>query len=508
MIAIPLSMWEVFGHARSIMAPRRAGPEGPARRGARTKSIAEDVVLEHLTGDEGEAAVAITPVRRDRFKEWLAGQNPVQKSWVEMNGFAAEAGSICVLPNAKGRPDRILFGMDDADPWCWAQLPAKLTKGFYRIDTELDSRTADWAAMGWELGCYQFTRYRGRNGRDWPVLSWPADADRPQVARTVDAIVLVRDLINTPAADLGPEELAAAAAGIAERKGGRLRTIVGEALLQENYPTIHAVGRASTRPPRLIDLRWGDETAPRVTLVGKGVCFDSGGLDLKSSANMKLMKKDMGGAAMVLGLAWMIMDAGLPVRLRVLIPAVDNAVAGNAFRPLDVLRTRKGLSVEVGNTDAEGRLVLADALAEADREKPALLLDLATLTGAARTALGPDLPALFTPDDGLAAEIAAAAAAESDPVWRLPLWKPYRRMLDSKVADLTNASDSPHAGAILAALFLQEFVSPSTCWAHLDVFGWSPASRPGRPEGGEAMALRALYRVIAERWARPQGHQA
>ena len=463
-------------------------------------------MLEHLTGQDDEASVAITPLRRDRFKEWLAGQSQAQRNWIETNGFTAEPGSVCLLPTAKGKPERILFGLDDSDPWCWAQLPAKLAKGFYRIDGDLDGRTAGWAAMGWELGCYQFTRYRGRNGRDWPVLSWPVAADRPQVVRTVDAITLVRDLINTPAADLGPEELTAAAAGIAERKGGRIRTIVGEALLQENYPAIHAVGRASTRPPRLIDLRWGDEAAPKLTLVGKGVCFDSGGLDLKSSSNMKLMKKDMGGAAMALGLAWMIMDAGLPLRLRVLIPAVDNAVAGNAVRPLDVLRTRKGLSVEVGNTDAEGRLVLADALAEADHEKPALLLDLATLTGAARTALGPDLPALFTADEALAAEISAAAAAESDPVWRLPLWKPYRRLLDSKVADLTNDSDSPHAGAIVAALFLQEFVSPATRWAHFDVFGWNPTPRPGRPEGGEATALRALYQVIAQRFGAAEGN--
>lgn len=456
-------------------------------------------MLEHLTEDKNETAVAITPVARHRFKEWLAGQSAAHRGWIEDSGFAADVGSICLLPGAKGRIERVVFAVDEADPWCWAHLPGKLPKGFYFIDGQLDADSADWAAMAWELACYQFTRYRGRNGRAFPVLVWPDAADRPQVKRTVKAATLVRDLVNTPAADMGPEELAGAASALAERHGARMHIIVGEALLQENYPMIHSVGRASTRPPRLIDLRWGDEQAPKVTLVGKGVCFDSGGLDLKTSANMKLMKKDMGGAATVLGLASMIMDARLPVRLRVLIPAVDNAVAGNAFRPLDVLRSRKGLTVEVGNTDAEGRLVLADALAEADREKPSLLLDLATLTGAARTALGPDLPAVFTADDSLAADLLAAAEAEHDPMWRLPLWTPYRRLLDSKVADINNASDSPYAGAITAALFLQEFVSPATPWAHLDVFAWNPSPRPGRPEGGEAMAMRAIYRAIAKK---------
>lgn len=456
-------------------------------------------MLNHLTEDAG-TALTIVPVNRNRFKEWLGGQPPATRAWAEATGFTGEAGSICLMPSGSGGVERVLFGHDDSDPWCWAHLPAKLPKGFYRIDAPLPRPSADWAAMAWELACYQFTRYQGRNGREWPVLAWPEAADRNHVCQTVDAIKLVRDLVNTPAGDMGPEELALAAAGLAERKGARFRTIVGESLLQENFPAIHAVGRASTRAPRLIDLKWGDETAPKVTLVGKGVCFDTGGLDLKTSATMKLMKKDMGGAAHVLGLASMIMEGNLPVRLRVLIPAVENAVSGNAYRPLDVLRTRKGLSVEIGNTDAEGRLVLADALAEADREKPSLLIDMATLTGAARTALGPELPAMFTPDEDLAALLLAAAEAEVDPMWRLPLWKPYRRLLDSKVADIANASDSSFAGAITAALFLQEFVSATTPWAHFDIFAWNPSSRPGRPEGGEAMVLRALYHAIAQRY--------
>ncbi|HIJ62498.1 MAG TPA: leucyl aminopeptidase family protein [Rhodospirillaceae bacterium] len=458
-------------------------------------------MVKYLTEAVDADAVAILPLSREQFAEWLPLQATAAKAWIEAQNFTAEPGSLCLLGNAKGRPERVLFGHDDTDPWSWAHLPGKLGKGFYRLDATLAPDAADRAAMAWELACYQFTRYLGRNGRDWPLLAWPANANRGHVARSVAATVLVRDLINTPASDMGPEELAATAMAMAERAGGRCRAIVGDSLLQENYPAIHAVGRASPRLPRLIDLRWGPDKAPKVTLVGKGVCFDSGGLDLKSSANMKLMKKDMGGAAITLGLAQMIMDAGLPVCLRLLIPAVENAVSGNAYRPLDVIRTRKGLSVEIGNTDAEGRLLLADALCEADREKPALLLDLATLTGAARTALGPDLPALFSPDDILAGDLLAAGEVEGDRLWRLPLWAPYRRLLDSKIADLTNASDSPFAGAITAALFLQEFVSPTTPWAHLDLFAWNPAPRHGRPEGGEATALRALYRFVHQRFA-------
>ena len=458
-------------------------------------------MLEHLTEAGGTDAIPILPLSGPQFRDWLARQTAPRKAWIEAQGFAAEPGSLCLLADAKGRPERVLFGHDGADVWSLAHLPGKLGKGFFRLEADLEADAADRAAIAWALAGYQFTRYRGRNGREWPVLTWPTRADRDNVARLVTATALVRDLVNTPASDMGPEELAATAAALAEREGGRMRAIVGETLSHENYPAIHAVGRASPRLPRLIDLRWGDDKAPKVTLVGKGVCFDSGGLDLKSSANMKLMKKDMGGAAIALGLAQMIMTARLPVCLRLLIPAVENVVSGNAYRPLDVIRTRKGLSVEIGNTDAEGRLLLADALAEADREKPALLLDFATLTGAARTALGPDLPALFTPDDGIARDLQAAGEAEGDQIWRLPLWAPYRRFLDSKVADLVNASDSPFAGAITAALFLREFVSPATPWAHLDLYAWNPSPRHGRPEGGEATGLRALYRFVSRRFA-------
>lgn len=454
--------------------------------------------MSHFLTEQTSEAISIVALRPDQWKDRRAS-DPVAAAWAEATGFAAEAGSICLVPGPSGRPDQVLFGWDEADPWCWAHLPAKLTKGTYRISTPLTPEQADWAAVAWSLACYQFTRYQSAKSRNWPLLTWPDEARRTEVEATVAAYGLIRDLVNTPASDMGPEDLAKAAEDLAQRTGGKIRTITGDDLLTEGFPAIHAVGRASTRAPRLIDLTWGDEAAPKVTLVGKGVCFDSGGLDLKGAANMKLMKKDMGGAAHVLGLASMIIAGALPVRLRVLIPAVENAVSGNAFRPMDVLATRKGLSVEVGNTDAEGRLILADALAEADRENPALLIDMATLTGAARTALGPELPAMFTAHDDLALDILAASRDAHDPVWRLPLWKNYRRLLDSKVADINNASDSPFAGAITAALFLQEFVAPTTPWVHFDIFAWNPTARHGRPEGGEAMVIRALYRMIERR---------
>jgi leucyl aminopeptidase len=331
------------------------------------------------------------------------------------------------------------------------------------------------------------------------------------VEQAVTAATLTRDLINTPAADMLPDGLEKAARDLASRHGAAVAVITGDALLAQNYPLIHAVGRASSVAPRLIDLTWsptsaGAVSAPKVTLVGKGVCFDSGGLDLKPASGMALMKKDMGGAATVLGLAHMIMAAKLPLRLRVLVPAVENAVAGNAFRPGDVLKTRKGISVEIGNTDAEGRLVLADALAEASAENPALLIDCATLTGACRTALGPDVPGLFVDDEALAADVLAAAKAAYDPLWRLPLYAPYRKMLDSKVADINNAGDSPFAGAITAGLFLKEFVGApggnSIPWLHIDTYGWNPSDRPGRPAGGEALGQRARFGLIRKRFGR------
>jgi leucyl aminopeptidase len=452
-----------------------------------------------LTGSAA-GAIPITALDADGLARWLRGQPAATRGWVETNGFKAEPGATCLLPDARGRATRVLFGLDRDDPWCWAQLAAKLPAGVYRIDGTLVRTQANWAALAWALAGYRFGRYKAADKKARARLVWPTGADRKQVEREAQAIAWVRDLVNTPAADMGPAELAEAATQLARKHKARLKVIVGGALLKANYPAVHAVGRASTRAPRLIDITWGNPRAPKVTLVGKGVCFDSGGLDLKTSAGMLNMKKDMGGAAHALGLASMIMDAGLKVRLRVLIPAVENAVSGNAMRPLDVLATRKGKTVEVGNTDAEGRLILCDGLAEADSEKPAMLFDFATLTGAARVALGPDLPALFANDDRLAAAIIDAGEEVADPVWRLPLWKPYRKWLDSKVADISSTGTAPFAGAVTAALFLADFVSPGTPWAHFDIFAWNASARPGRPEGGEAMAIRALFRLLEKRY--------
>ncbi|MEA4838807.1 MAG: leucyl aminopeptidase family protein [Rhodospirillaceae bacterium] len=453
----------------------------------------------HLIVEEESDARPLRVLSRDGYAAWRAEQPALIQSWLDGNGFEPALGRSCLLPGSDGAPGSAIFIPDPDDLWCWAALAERLPPGAYRLDGALEKEQAAWAVQSWALAGYRFDRYKSASGEecDRARLVWPGRIDRGAVGRSVRAITLVRDLINTPASDMGPEDLALAAEDLARSYGAKVRTIVGDALLRENYPLIHAVGRASSRVPRLIDLRWGDETKPRVTLVGKGVCFDSGGLDIKGAANMKAMKKDMGGAAHVLGLAMMIMDAALPVRLRVLIPAVENAVSGSSFRPLDILRSRKGLSVEIGNTDAEGRLVLADCLAEAGSENPALLVDMATLTGAARTALGPELPALFSTHDDWAEALLAASRARRDPLWRLPLWRPYRRMLDSPVADINNAPDSAFAGAVTAALFLAEFVPATTPWLHLDIFGWNQTARPGRPEGGEAMAIRALFDLIA-----------
>ncbi len=446
-------------------------------------------------------AVPLTPVSPARLERWRAEQDAATLRWLDATAFKADAGSVVLLPGADGALARVIVGIGDGDDaWALAALPAILPKGCYRLDPEPEAAAATALAFGWEMGGYGFSRYKSTPPAAAASLVWPAAADRAAVGRDVAAITLVRDLINTPAADMGPEDLEAAALTLADAFGATLDVTVGNDLERAGYPAIYAVGKGSDRPPRLLDLRWGDASHPKVTLVGKGVCFDSGGYDLKPSSGMKLMKKDMGGAANVLGLARMIMAAGLPVRLRVLVPAVENMVSGHAMMPLDVLRTRKGLTVEVGNTDAEGRLILCDALAEADSEQPELLVDCATLTGAARVAMGAEVVPFFTHDDALAADLVRHGAACGDPLWRLPLWKGYRRQLDSKVADLCNISDSPFGGAITAGLFLAEFVSPTTRWVHLDMYGWNPTARPGRPVGGEAFALRALYALIVDRF--------
>ena len=424
------------------------------------------------------------------------------RQFAAANDFAAKPGACLPLPTADGRIGQVLFGLDDEssksrDPFRAGALPGLLPAGVYRFaNAPHDARLA---TLAFALGCYRFGRYRKAEAPDVKLVP-PDGVDAADVARMAEAAILARDLINTPANDMGPAELAEAAKQVAARFGASFSCIVGDELVRQNFPLINAVGMASTRAPRLIDFSWGDGAHPKVTLVGKGVCFDTGGLDIKPSSSMLMMKKDMGGAANVLALAQMMMDAKLKVRLRVLIPAVENSVAGNAFRPLDIIPSRKGITVEIGNTDAEGRLVLADALALADEEKPDLLIDMGTLTGAARTALGPDLPPFYTNDEQLAADVGRFARTENDPLWRMPLWPPYDAWLDSKVANITNAPSGAFAGSITCALFLQRFVEHASSWLHFDIYAWTPSAKPGRPEGGECQAARAVYKLLGERY--------
>ena len=417
------------------------------------------------------------------------------RAFADAAQFEPKPGRHLLVPAGDGA--LILFGLDKDDPFSPGRLPEVLPAGTYRFaNAPADGRLA---ALAFALGSYRFTRYRKSDGKEI-TLELPAGVDGAALSRLVDGVTLARDLINTPANDMGPAELEEAARVLAKRHGASIHSVVGDDLTAKNFPLIHAVGRAAEHAPRLIDLSWGSPAHPKVTLVGKGVCFDSGGLDIKPDSAMLIMKKDMGGAAAVLALAHMIMDRKLSLRLRVLIPAVENAISGAAFRPLDIYRSRKGLTVEIGNTDAEGRLILADALALADEEKPELLVDMGTLTGAARVALGPDLPPFYTDDDQLALEVAKTAATENDPLWRLPLWSPYDALLDSKVADLNNVSSTSFAGSITCALFLRRFVDAAKAWLHIDVYAWTPKSRPGRPEGGECQAARALYALLTSRY--------
>jgi leucyl aminopeptidase len=419
-------------------------------------------------------------------------------AFADAAGFEPKAGRHLLLPGKNGLGG-VLFGLEGADDardlFLPGRLPQHLPDGVYRFANE--PHDARLAALAFALGTYRFTRYRKAEARKLS-LDLPQSLDRDDLQRIVEGVALARDLINTPANDMGPAELAAAAQQLAAQHGATFKSVVGDDLLAQNFPLIHAVGRAAPRAPRLIDINWGEAGDPRITLVGKGVCFDTGGLDVKPDSAMLNMKKDMGGAATALALSHMIMARGLKVRLRLLIPAVENAIAGDSFRPRDIYTSRKGITVEIGNTDAEGRLILADALTLADDDKPELIADFATLTGAARVALGPDVPPFFTDDDALADELAAYGKRENDPLWRLPLWRPYEAMLESKVADINNVGGS-QGGAITAALFMRRFVSAKS-WLHVDVFAWTPSAKPGRPEGGECQAARALYALLCARY--------
>ena len=448
------------------------------------------------------SAIPITFATKTSWEAIRDGLAAPAKQFALANDFAAKPGKCLILPAADGRIAQVIFGLEDDgakshDPFRPGALPGLLPSGTYRFDNA--PHDVRLATLAFALGSYRFSRYRKADAPEVKLVP-PDGVDIADINRMAEAAQLARDLINTPSNDMGPAELAGAAEALAKRFGASFNCIVGDELPRQNFPLIHAVGMASPRAPRLIDFTWGDPSHPKVTLVGKGVCFDTGGLDLKPSSGMLIMKKDMGGAANVLALALMVMDAKLKMRLRVLIPAVENAVAGNAFRPLDIFTSRKGLTVEIGNTDAEGRLILADALALADEEKPDLLVDLGTLTGAARVALGPDLPPFYTNDETLALDIARSAKQENDPLWRMPLWPAYDSWLESKVANINNAPSGGFAGSITCALFLQRFVEAATSWLHVDIYGWTPSAKPARPEGGECQAARAIYKCLGERY--------
>jgi leucyl aminopeptidase len=432
-----------------------------------------------------------------------------QRAWAEAAGFKGSGNKHLLIPGSDGTLAGVALGIGDArDPMARPEillglLPSVLPRGLYHLASGVED--GELAAVAWGLGAYRFRRYKAGNGEGTARLKLPPGADLAHVEATVDGVWLGRDLINTPAGDLGPQELEDAARQLAGRHGASVTSIVGEELVAQNLPMIHAVGRASQRAPRLIDLVWGRPSAPGVTLVGKGICFDTGGLDIKPAAAMLLMKKDMGGAAAALSLAHIIMANVLDVRLRVLIPAAENSVAGNAYRPGDVLMSRAGKTVEIGNTDAEGRLVLADALALADEARPDTLLSFATLTGAARVALGPELPPFYTDDDAFAGAIAAAGLRVGDPAWRMPFWNSYESTLDSPVADMNNVSEGPFAGSVTAALFLRRFVKHARRFAHFDIYGWRQAAKPLGPKGAEVQAARAAFEVLrAERPAQPE----
>ena len=450
-----------------------------------------------LAADDGAAATALTPVTAAGYDAWLGSQGERTRNFVLAQGFKARPDEVALVAgDGPGDWSALAGAASDLTPWSLAAAASRLPAGRYRLAGPLGD-----AGLGWLLAQHRFTRYRQPVGDSGARVLLTSDVGCIAAAvRLAEATALVRDLVDTPAADMGPAELADAVLTEARRFGARVDIITGEALLSANFPAIHAVGRAASRAPRLIDLRWGDPAHPRVTLVGKGVTFDTGGLNLKSGAGMAAMKKDMGGAAHALALASLVMETRLPVCLRLIIPAVENSISADAMRPGDVLHSRAGTTIEVTNTDAEGRLILADALALAGEERPDLIIDFATLTGAARVGLGPQLPAFFANDETLAADFAVAAHASGDPLWRLPLWPGYRDMLKSNIADMVNSAEGGFAGAITAALFLEAFVPAGQVWAHFDTFAWNPAARPGRPKGGEAIGLRGAFALLEARY--------
>lgn len=453
-------------------------------------------------------AVELISARRDgTLPVWLVEKDKLELSamppdavrWAAANGFDGSSGAFLTVPDASGKVAGAMLGTGaGTDPFVFGKLAASLPEGVWELASVPSS--PDVCALGFLLGGYRFDRYKAVESSRRVALVAPRGVDIPHASRLAAAICLARDLINTPANDMGPEAIESAARQVASKHKAKVHVTAGAQLLKRNFPMIHAVGRAADQAPRLIDFSWGPKDAPKVTLIGKGVAFDTGGLDIKPSSSMLLMKKDMGGAANVLALAQLVMGAGLKVRLRVLIPAVENSISAGAFRPGDILQSRKGLTVEIGNTDAEGRLILADALALADEEAPEMIVDMATLTGAARVALGPDLPPFYTDDEAFATELDKASRQVHDPVWRMPLWQPYERKLASKIADTNNVTTDGFAGSITAALFLKKFVAKAATWAHFDIFAWNPVEKPHSPVGGEAQAIRAIFEVLRQRY--------
>ena len=445
------------------------------------------------------SSLSLYPVSAANYEQWLATLPGLQQKWLKAADFGAKAGEVCSLPDSNGELQGYAFGMAGTG-WLYqiAPLVDKLPPGSYQLVSDWNQEQRLQASLGWGLACYRFDLYC-KPSKELPTLELDEDI-ATNAGRLLSAQSLVRDLVNTPTEDMGPEQLADAMQVEADEFGATMSIAHGVDLLTRNFPAIHAVGRASDREPRLLKMEWGEEDHPLLALCGKGVCFDTGGLNLKLGAGMALMKKDMGGAAHVLALARLVMQAELPVRLLVLIPAVENSVSGNAYRPGDVIATRKGLSVEIGNTDAEGRVVLADALAYACEHEPDLVIDFATLTGAARVALGTDLPPVFSNDITIANEITAAGDTEEDPLWVMPLYQPYKKLLKSQIADLNNMASTPYGGCITAALFLEHFVTPETDWVHIDTWAWNQGKRPGRPAGGEAIGLRAVFHYLKDRY--------
>jgi len=458
-------------------------------------------MLDCLLTATDQRAIPIVPLVTDRLQSWQTAQSTRVQNCLKSSLFQAKSAEVCLLRDEQGHLQQVLLGLAHSDDfWAYGQLPLSVPAGVYEIHSEFSAQQMHLASLAWALGSYQFDRYK----QDLPELDakllLPKQCDASLIDHTANAIYLVRDLINMPPEEMGPSEFAEVVQLVAKNCQAKFKQIVGEELLRKNFPAIHAVGRACDDPPRLLELTWGDKHAPKVVLVGKGVCFDTGGLNVKLAKSMLSQKKDLGGAAHALALAQLIIQTQLPVQLRVLLPVVENSIGDRAYRPSDVIRTRSGITVEVTNTDAEGRMILSDALAEASSDEPELIVDFATLTGAARVALGTDVAAMFTDHNEISSGIFQAALHEHDPLWRMPLYRPYLQMLDSQVADIANASYAGYGGAILAGLFLQKFVG-KVPWVHFDIMGANIVSTPGRPEGGEAMGLRAVYRYLHDKYA-------